>query len=132
MDDVDTARRGLVAAVLGGVAAGGFFTPASTYLDQFAPLSGSVWASTTDDPPSRVDSEYGDATLQYDGHRVPRIEADDEAALYHAVGYAHGTDRLFGMDLQRRLMRGQLSAVVGEAALDSDRFRVQMDFARAA
>ena len=66
MDDVDTARRGLVAAVLGGVAAGGFFTPASTYLDQFAPLSGSVWASTTDDPPSRVDSEYGDATLQYE------------------------------------------------------------------
>ena len=132
MDDVDTARRGLIATVLGGVAAGGFLTPASTYLDQFAPLSGSVWASTTDDPPSRVDSEYGEATLQYDGHRVPRVAADDEAALYHAVGYAHGTDRLFGMDLQRRLMRGQLSAVVGEAALDSDRFRVQMDFARAA
>ncbi|SEV98789.1 penicillin acylase family protein [Halobacterium jilantaiense] len=132
MDDVDTARRGLIGAVLGGVAAGGFFTPASTYLDQFSPLSGSVWASTTDEPPGRVDSEYGDATLQYDGHRVPRIEADDEAALYHAVGYAHGTDRLFGMDLQRRLMRGQLSAVVGDAALDSDEFRVQMDFARAA
>jgi len=129
---VDTARRGLVAAVLGGVAAGGFFTPASTYLDQFAPLSGSVWASTTGEPPGEVDSEYGEAALRYDGHRVPRIEADDEAALYHAVGYAHGTDRLFGMDLQRRLMRGRLSAVVGEAALDSDRFRVQMDFARAA
>jgi len=132
MDDVDTARRGLVAAVLGGVAAGGFFTPASTYLEQFAPLSGDVWAATTDGPPDRVDSEYGAASLQYDGHRVPSIEADDEAALYHAVGYAHGTDRLFAMDLQRRLMRGQLSAVVGEAALDSDRFRVQMDFARAA
>lgn len=131
-DDVDTARRGLIAAVLGGVAAGGFFTPASTYLEQFSPLSGSVWASTTDGPPESVDSEYGPATVQYDGHRVPHVEADDEAALYHAVGYAQGTDRLFAMDLQRRLMRGQLAAVVGEAALDSDRFRVQMDFARAA
>ncbi|MDH5020890.1 penicillin acylase family protein [Halobacterium rubrum] len=132
MDDVDTARRGLIAAVLGGVAAGGFFTPASTYLEQFAPLSGDVWAATTDEPPGTVDSEYGPATVQYDGNRVPRVEADDEAALYHAVGYAHGTDRLFAMDLQRRLMRGQLSAVVGEAALDSDEFRVQMDFAQAA
>jgi penicillin amidase len=132
MDDVDAARRGLIAAIVGGTAAAGFVSPASSYLERFAPLSGDVWQATTDEPPSRVDSEYGAASLQYDGHRVPEIEADDERALYHAVGYAHGTDRLFQMDLQRRLMRGQLSAVVGDVALESDRFRVQMDFAEAA
>jgi penicillin amidase len=132
MDDVDAARRGLIAAIVGGTAAAGFVSPASSYLERFAPLSGDVWESTTSEPPSRVDSEYGAATLSYDGHRVPEIEADDERALYHAVGYAHGTDRLFQLDLQRRLMRGQLSEVVGERALESDRFRVQMDFAAAA
>jgi penicillin amidase len=132
MDDVDTVRRGLIAAVIGGVAAGGVFSPAATYLDQFAPLSGDVWNATTDQPPSDVDSPHGRATLQYDGRRVPEVSADEEAALYYAVGYAHGTDRLFQMDLQRRLMRGQLSAVVGDAALDSDEFHVRMDFARAA
>ncbi|MFC3478858.1 penicillin acylase family protein [Halobacterium litoreum] len=132
MDDIDTARRGLVAAVVGGAAAGGFFSPAASYLDRFAPLSGDVWEATTDSAPGSVDSDYGAATVQYDGHRVPEVTADDEQALYYAVGYAHGTDRLFQMDLQRRLMRGQLSAVVGERALESDRFRVQMDFARAA
>jgi len=114
------------------VTAGGFFTPAASYLDRFAPLSGDVWRSTTDETPDEVESPYGSATLQYDGHRVPEVRADDERALYYAVGYAHGTDRLFQMDLQRRLMRGQLSAVVGEATLDSDEFHVRMDFARAA
>ncbi|WP_232701400.1 penicillin acylase family protein [Halobacterium wangiae] len=132
MDDVDILRRGLVTAVVGGVTAGGLFTPAASYLDRFAPLSGDVWQSTTDGTPGEVESPYGPATLQYDGHRVPEVSADDERALYYAVGYAHGTDRLFQMDLQRRLMRGQLSAVVGEATLDSDEFHVRMDFARAA
>ena len=132
MDDVDTVRRGLVAAVIGGVAAGGVFSPAASYLEQFAPLSGTVWESTTDQPPGEVASPHGPATLQYDGRRVPEIAADDERSLYYAVGYAHGTDRLFQMDLQRRLMRGELSAVVGDATLDSDEFHVRMDFAEAA
>jgi penicillin amidase len=132
MDDVDRIRRGLVAAIVGGTAAGGLFSGAATYLDQFAPLSGDVWRATTDSPPSHVSSPHGPAELQYDDHHVPAIEADNEYALYYAVGYAHGTDRLFQMDLQRRLMRGQLSEVVGDATLDSDEFHVRMDFARAA
>src|SRR5699024_6428284 len=41
-------------------------------------------------------------------------------------------DRGFQMDLQRRQMRGQLSAVVGNRTLDSDEFHVKMDFAGAA
>lgn len=78
MDDIDTVRRGLVAAVIGGVAAGGLFSPASTYLDQFAPLTGDVWTATTDQQPGDVASPYGPATLQYDGRRIPEISADDE------------------------------------------------------
>lgn len=132
MNDVDVLRRGLVTAVIGGVTAGGLFTPAASYLDRFAPLSGDVWESTTAETPGEVEGPYGPATLQYDGHRVPEVRAGGERALYYAVGYAHGTDRLFQMDLQRRLMRGQLSAVVGDGVLDSDKFHVRMDFARAA
>ncbi|WP_232688259.1 penicillin acylase family protein [Halobacterium zhouii] len=132
MDDVDKVRRGLVAAVLGGVAAGGLFSPAASYLERFAPLSGDVWRATTDDLPGSVSSPYGDATLSYDDHRVPRVSADDERALYYAVGFAQGTDRLFQMDIQRRQMRGQIAEIVGEAAVSSDEFHARMDFARAA
>ncbi|WP_435064520.1 penicillin acylase family protein [Halobaculum sp. EA56] len=125
-------RRSLLAAVAGGAAAGGFLGPVRGYLSAFAPLSGGAWGAARDDPPARVTSPHGGATLRYDDEAVPRIEADDEAALYYAVGYAHGADRLFQMDLQRRQMRGRLSAVVGDVTLDSDRFHVAMDFAAAA
>lgn len=116
----------------GGAAAGGFLAPVRGYLSAFAPLSGGAWRAADDDPPQRVTSDHGEATLRYDDEAVPRIEADDEEALSFAVGYAQGADRLFQMDLQRRVMRGRLSEVVGEATLASDRFHTKMDFAAAA
>jgi penicillin amidase len=125
-------RRALLAAVTAGATAGGFFGPLRGYLSSFAPLSGGTWNAASDDPPARVRTSHGDATLRYDDESVPRIAADDESALAFAAGYAHGADRLFQMDLQRRQMRGRLSEVVGEATLDSDRFHVRMDFAAAA
>jgi penicillin amidase len=78
--------------------------------------------------PDTVTSPHGDATVTYDDYHVPHVEADDEAAAYFAVGYVHAADRLFQMDLVRRLMDGRLAAVVGEPALESDRFHVEMDF----
>lgn len=125
-------RRGVLAAVLGGGMVGAATTPIRSYLDRFAPFSGSVWDTATDDLPSQVTAPYGSATLGYDDDGVPHVSADSEAALYFAAGYAQGADRLFQMDLQRRQMRGQLSAIVGDRALPSDRFHVKMDFAGAA
>lgn len=132
MRNIDKVRRAVVAAALvgtGGVLAG---TDASSYLDRFAPLSGSVWNAARADPPEEVSSPFGDATVRYDEYGVPRVEAEDERALYFAVGYLHGADRLFQLDVQRRQMRGQLSAVVGDVTLDSDTFHAKMDFAGAA
>ncbi|USZ67957.1 penicillin acylase family protein [Halorussus salilacus] len=127
--DTDLTRRALVAAIVGGGAVGGSLSPVRGYLDRFAPFTGSAWASATDGPDRRVESPYGEATVRYDEYGVPHVEANDERALYFAVGYAQAADRLFQMDLQRRVMRGQLSEVVGESTLDSDEFHVRMDFA---
>ncbi|MEZ3142709.1 penicillin acylase family protein [Halobaculum sp. MBLA0143] len=130
--DSDLTRRGLVGAVAAGATAGGFLGPVRGYLEGFAPLSGGVWRTARAETPGEVDSPHGAAELRYDDHGVARIEGDTEAAAYFAAGYAQGRDRLFQMDLQRRQMRGQLSAVVGSATVDSDRFHRQMDFAGAA
>ena len=130
--DSDLTRRGLIAAVAAGATAGGFLGPVRGYLDGFAPLSGGVWRTARAETPGRVDCPHGAAELRYDDHGVARIDGDTEAATYFAAGYAQGRDRLFQMDLQRRQMRGQLSAVVGDATVDSDRFHRQMDFAGAA
>ena len=53
------------------------------------------------------------------GHAV--INAEDLFDAAYALGFAHGQDRFFQMDLQRRAASGNLAAWVGSAALDIDK-----------
>ena len=130
--DESLTRRALVGALLGGGVAAGSLSPVRGYLERFAPYSGSAWAGATERPDGTDENPYGNAELRYDDYGVPHLSADGERALAFAVGYTQAADRLFQLDLQRRLMRGQLSAVVGERAFESDEFHVKMDFAGAA
>ncbi|MGM0590757.1 MAG: penicillin acylase family protein, partial [Halobacteriota archaeon] len=102
-----------------------------SYLGLAAPFSGSVY-DTIDRSDERVESPYGPATVRYDEYGVPHVEAENEQALYFAVGYVQARDRLFQMDLQRRLISGRLAEAVGERALESDRFHRTLDFESAA
>ncbi|SFK64097.1 penicillin amidase [Halogranum rubrum] len=124
----DTTRRALLGALVSVGVGGAALSPISGYLDSFAPLSGRAWHGQTRSVPETVSSPHGEATVTYDDYHVPHIEADDEAAAYFAVGYTQAADRLFEMDLIRRLMDGRLAAAVGERAVDSDRFHAKMDF----
>ncbi|MFC6767283.1 penicillin acylase family protein [Natrinema soli] len=128
----DTTRRGVLAGAFAAGIGGLTLTGARELLEQFAPLSGRTWNAADRTLPETVESPYGEATLSVDDHGVPHVEADDESAAYFAVGYVQGFDRLFQLDLQRRVMRGQLSEIVGESTADDDEFHVRMDFAGAA
>ena len=72
--------------------------------------------------PRTVASPYGDATVTDDDHGVPPVEADTEAAACFAVSYAQAADRLFEVELVRRLKDGRLAEAVGERAVESDVF----------
>lgn len=50
--------------------------------------------------------------VQYDNWGVPHIEAGNEDDLYRALGYLHAQDRLFQMEMLRRLSRGELAEVL--------------------
>nr|WP_303647012.1 penicillin acylase family protein [Haloarchaeobius salinus] len=128
----ETTRRAVLSAVLGAGVGGMALTDARSYLTRFTPNSGTVWGAANRNAAGSVDSPYGAATVSYDDDHVPHVEADDERAAYFAVGYCHGADRFFQMDLYRRLMAGELAAVVGDVAVDSDVFHRQLDFAGAA
>lgn len=56
-----------------------------------------------------------------DGTGVPTIHAANRHDLFMALGFVHAQDRLFQMDLQRRVGAGRLSEVFGAAALPTDR-----------
>ena len=130
--DADLTRRAVVAALLGGGLGAARFGPTAGLPDQFAPLSGTAWEAGTRRVPDRVESPHGDASVTYDDHGVPTIEGDTDGAVAFATGYVHAADRLFQLDLLRRLIDGSLAAAVGERAVESDRFNAQMDFRGAA
>lgn len=61
---------------------------------------------------------------------VPHIYADASADLYFALGFVHAQDRLWQMELHRRIGTGRLSEVFGEVTLDTDRMARTAGFER--
>ncbi|MDP3816143.1 penicillin acylase family protein [Pseudomonas sp.] len=60
-------------------------------------------------------------SVAYDERGVPHIQAEHEADLYRALGYVHAQDRLFQMEMLRRLARGELAEVLGSKLVATDR-----------
>jgi len=52
-------------------------------------------------------------TVTYDRHHVPHIVAQTEADLWFAVGWVQARDRLFQMDMLRRMASGRVSELFG-------------------
>ncbi len=63
-------------------------------------------------------------TLARDDHGVAIVEAASFADALRVLGFAHGQDRFFQMDLMRRRASGRLAELFGEAALPLDRANV--------
>jgi penicillin G amidase len=59
-------------------------------------------------------------TIVRDADGVPTITARNRRDLAFALGFVHGQERFFQMDLQRRDAAGELAALVGKAALKVD------------
>ena len=90
-----------------------------------------------------ADAQDADRTIRLPGLQQPvtvylekdgtaHVKALTDHDLFLATGYVHARFRLFQMDLMRRQGAGRLSQVVGKAALDSDRFELQLGLLRTA
>jgi penicillin amidase len=64
-----------------------------------------------------------------DVYGIPHITASNDHDLSFAQGFVHAQDRLFPMDLERRLARGELAEIFGEEALPADRLFRYLGFA---
>jgi penicillin amidase len=67
---------------------------------------------------SGIDS---DVTIIRDDFGMPHIYADSEGDAYFALGYCIAQDRLFQLDLIRRVITGRLSEIMGESVVDVDK-----------
>jgi penicillin amidase len=57
-----------------------------------------------------------------DANAVPHIYAKNEDDAYFALGFVHAQDRLWQLEMNRRIYSGRLAEILGEAALPTDRF----------
>jgi len=60
-------------------------------------------------------------SVRYDERGVPHLRAESEADLYRALGYVHAQDRLFQMEMVRRLAKGELAEILGPKLVEIDR-----------
>src|SRR6187455_3182876 len=60
-------------------------------------------------------------TVRRDARWIPYIEAKNDADLYFAQGYTTASDRLWQMDLLRRVVRGETAEIFGKASLEQDK-----------
>src|SRR2546426_6383564 len=107
------------------------------------PALGPAFNPTTGAWTMAADAQVTDRTLRLAGLQRPvsvvlerdgtaHITAQTDHDVFLATGYVHARFRLFQMDLMRRQGAGRLSEIVGKAALDSDRFELQLGLQRTA
>lgn len=63
-----------------------------------------------------------DTTVYFDEYGVPHIYAENSKDAMVALGYVHAQDRLWQMELLRRIAPGRLSEIFGSVALKNDQF----------
>ncbi|CAH0334697.1 Acyl-homoserine lactone acylase QuiP [Flavobacterium sp. CECT 9288] len=63
-----------------------------------------------------------ETTVHFDEFGIPHIYAENSKDAMVALGYLHAQDRLWQMELMRRIAPGRLSEIFGSVALKNDKF----------
>jgi len=68
----------------------------------------------------QLEGLQAEVTVFRDGYAIPHVYAENEADLYRAVGFVMAQDRLWQLDLLRRVTQGRLSEIFGSAMVGTD------------
>lgn len=119
------ARRSVVLGVVGGVlllaaalVAGGLLYLRGVKPDYDALITGATVQSPVE--------------VLRDSAGVPHLFANSDADLYYAQGYIHAQERLWQLELFRRVAEGRLAEAFGESMIDTDKFLRTIGIWRAA
>ncbi|WGH75148.1 penicillin acylase family protein [Tenacibaculum tangerinum] len=90
-------------------------------------LSVGVWLFTKTLHPTykgelKLTAISNQVTVYYDEVGVPHINAQNQQDAYTALGYVHAQDRLWQMELIRRIAAGRLAEVFGKDLVRTDKF----------
>lgn len=68
----------------------------------------------------------------YDDYGVPHIYATNSKDAYFALGFAHAQERLFQMEIIRRLSQGKLAEILGPSLISTDKKMRTLGFGKMA
>ena len=95
-----------------------------------------LWFGKRAEPPYDgsivVDGLKAPVLVRFGPHAVPTVEAQSVGDMLFAQGYLVASERMWQMDLMRRLAGGRLAEVFGERALPLDRYYRTIGLPRAA
>ncbi len=69
-------------------------------------------------------------SVRRDARSIPYIDAKNDADLYFVQGYVTASDRLWQMDLLRRVARGETAEIFGKSTLEEDKRWRRFGFAK--
>ncbi len=69
-----------------------------------------------------LDRLQAEVKIVTDRWGVPHVSAANEADIFFSCGYIHASERMWQMDLSRRIGYGRLSELFGEALLGRDKY----------
>ncbi len=110
-------------ALLLGIPAIGGAVALGIYIDRSIP---------SDRANHRLSVPLAEVGVTFDRVGIPLIEAKSERDLYFAIGFMHARDRLWQLEVNRRVGRGELAELFGAKALDTDKFLRTLGIHRAA
>lgn len=70
----------------------------------------------------RVEGLRASIDIERDGQGIPTIRAGSQEDAWFGLGFVHAQDRLWQLDIHRRIAAGRLAEAFGSTALETDRF----------
>ncbi len=97
--------------------------PLGKFMDPFSGFWQQAEGSAIQYPSQQLLTGLRDsAVVEFDDQLIPHVFASNDYDLYFIQGYTAAKHRLWQMDFQTRLASGRLSEVVGERAIELDRY----------
>lgn len=89
-------------------------------------VAAGLWYRDASQPPHEGKMTIGGLSapvdIVRDAEGIPHIYAQSTADAYFALGFVHAQDRLWQLELNRRIPAGRMAEILGPNALDTDRF----------
>ena len=70
----------------------------------------------------RLTGLHGPVDILRDAEGIPHIYAQSADDAYFALGFAHAQDRLWQLEMNRRIPAGRMAEILGPSAVGTDRF----------